>query len=98
LQLALPKKAAPKLGRPGGARADLAPEELALFEQLRALRREIAESEDIPAYQVFNDAVLREMAQHKPQNDGELLAINGVGQSKLARFGFEFLNLLRRVG
>lgn len=98
LQLALPKKAAPKLGRPGGARADLAPEELALFEQLRALRREIAESEDIPAYQVFSDAVLREMAQHKPQTDGELLAINGVGQSKLARFGFEFLNLLRRVG
>ncbi|WP_178863202.1 DNA helicase RecQ [Thiomicrorhabdus cannonii] len=97
LQLALPKKAAPKVGRPGGARADLAPEELALFEQLRALRREIAQSEDIPAYQVFNDAVLREMAQHKPQTDGELLAINGVGQSKLARFGFEFLNLLRKA-
>ena len=66
-----------------------------LFEELRVLRKEIADSEDIPAYQVFGDAALVEMAQQRPQDDSEFLRISGVGETKLARFGFEFLNCLR---
>ena len=66
-----------------------------LFEELRVLRKEIADSEDIPAYQVFGDATLVEMAQQRPQDDAGLLKITGVGQVKLERFGFEFLNCLR---
>ncbi|NPA71440.1 MAG: DNA helicase RecQ [Gammaproteobacteria bacterium] len=68
----------------------------ALFEELRTLRKEIADSEDIPAYQVFGDAALVEMAQQRPTDDSELLRISGVGETKLARFGFEFLNCLRQ--
>jgi len=66
-----------------------------LFEELRVLRKEIADSEDIPAYQVFGDASLVEMAQQRPQDEAELLKITGVGQIKLERFGFEFLSCLR---
>lgn len=97
LQLALPKKILSKTGRPGGKspRDKLSEADRDLFEALRTLRKEIAESEEVPAYVVFGDAALVEMATHKPQDDTELLKISGVGESKLARYGFEFLTLLR---
>ena len=66
-----------------------------LFERLRALRKSIADAERVPAYIVFSDAVLRAMAASVPMTDGELLAISGVGPVKLARYGAEFLELLR---
>ncbi|MBR9729137.1 DNA helicase RecQ [Shewanella intestini] len=62
-----------------------------LFAQLKALRRNIAEENDIPPYLVFNDATLAEMAALLPTSAGEMLAVNGVGQVKLERFGDEFL-------
>ena len=98
LELALPKKSTVTSSRPGAKshRDRLSPGDRELFESLRALRKEVAESEEVPAYVVFGDAALVEMAIHKPQNDGELLRINGVGERKLARYGFEFLQLLRQ--
>ena len=50
-----------------------------LFEELRTLRKEIADSEDISAYQVFGDAALVEMAQQRPQDDSAFLRISRVG-------------------
>ena len=67
-----------------------------MFEALRALRKEISESEEKPAYVVFGDVALVEMAKLRPQNDTELLKVSGMGESKLARYGFEFLDLLRK--
>lgn len=104
LQLALPKKAlkSSKTARPGQntakrrATKDLLNDaDLALFEELRLVRKDIADSEDIPAYQVFGDAALVEMAQQRPTTDNEFLAINGVGETKLSRYGFEFLDVIR---
>jgi ATP-dependent DNA helicase RecQ len=66
-----------------------------LFERLRTLRRQLADAEKVPAYIVFSDAVLREMARRSPKSDSELLAISGVGQAKVARYGAAFLALLR---
>jgi ATP-dependent DNA helicase RecQ len=66
-----------------------------LFDRLRALRRQIADAESVPAYVVFSDAVLRDMARRVPRTDAELLAISGIGQAKLARYGARFLDLLR---
>jgi ATP-dependent DNA helicase RecQ len=66
-----------------------------LFEQLRGLRRELAEAERVPAYIVFSDAVLREMARRVPRSDAELLRVPGVGPTKLQRYGPKFLALLR---
>jgi ATP-dependent DNA helicase RecQ len=63
-----------------------------LFARLKLLRREIAEKNDIPPYLVFNDATLAEMSAMLPTSPGEMLAVNGVGERKLSRFGGEFLD------
>ncbi len=63
-----------------------------LFARLKQLRRSIAEEQDVPPYLVFNDATLAEMAAILPTSQGEMLAVNGVGERKLARFGDQFLD------
>jgi ATP-dependent DNA helicase RecQ len=65
-----------------------------LFEKLRGLRKAIADTEHVPAYIVFSDAVLRAMAARAPATERELLAISGVGPVKLERYGDRFLELL----
>jgi ATP-dependent DNA helicase RecQ len=69
-----------------------------LFERLRSLRREFADREGVPAYVVFNDATLRDMARHVPRDERALRAISGVGPAKLARYGEAFLALLNDEG
>jgi len=61
-----------------------------LFEVLRSLRREIAEREGIPAYIVFGDSSLREMAKHTPTTPDEFQKIKGVGKQKLSTYGSQF--------
>ncbi|MFD2179173.1 ATP-dependent DNA helicase RecQ [Veronia pacifica] len=65
-----------------------------LFAKLRKLRKAIADDEDIPPYVVFNDASLIEMAEMIPTSQGELLAVNGVGQRKLEKYGDAFLDAI----
>jgi ATP-dependent DNA helicase RecQ len=62
-----------------------------LFERLRALRRQLADAEGKPAYIVFSDAVLKDMAARRPRTRDELLRVNGVGIAKLERYGDAFL-------
>lgn len=62
-----------------------------LFENLRRLRRKIAEEENMPAYVVFSDATLKEMSEKQPIDAFEFEEISGVGQRKLERYGNEFL-------
>lgn len=66
-----------------------------LFEQLRALRRRLADEQGVPAYVVFSDATLEEMAILRPATLDQLLAVNGVGEVKLERYGAAFLDVLR---
>lgn len=63
-----------------------------LFEQLRLLRLEIANDEGVPAYQIFNDASLTEMAQVRPMTDDEFLQISGVGKKKMQDYGYQFIS------
>ncbi len=79
-----------------GAPAELLDPEL--FERLRTLRRAIADAEGVPAYVVFSDAVLRQMADRKPRTDRDLLAISGIGQVKLQRYGARFLEAIAAQG
>jgi len=65
-----------------------------LFEGLRALRKRLADEQHVPAYVVFSDATLAEMAARKPATHAELLEVNGVGQAKLERYGDAFLEAL----
>ncbi|MEN6404071.1 MAG: DNA helicase RecQ [Armatimonadia bacterium] len=67
----------------------------ALFERLRALRLELARQKRVPAFQVFADATLRDMAQRQPRTPEEMLEVKGVGEVKLARYGEAFLQVLR---
>ena len=76
-----------------GRAAELAgmPVDEALFEALRGLRKELADEQNVPAYVVFSDATLAEMAALRPATRAELLDVNGVGQTKLERYGDAFL-------
>ena len=67
----------------------------ALFEQLRALRREIADAADLPPYVVFSDRSLVEMATYYPQSSQRFIDMHGVGQRKLSAYGDRFLALIR---
>jgi ATP-dependent DNA helicase RecQ len=66
-----------------------------LFEELRALRKEIAEKEKMPAYIIFSDATLKELASAKPETFEELGNINGIGQVKLRKYGPRVIKLIR---
>ncbi len=74
----------------GGDGADHQPD-AGLFEKLRLLRRDIADSLDVPAFVVFNDAALRDMAVSLPRDRESLLAVRGVGKAKADKFGDRFL-------
>ncbi|HPX60511.1 MAG TPA: DNA helicase RecQ [Deltaproteobacteria bacterium] len=65
-----------------------------LFEELRIVRKQIADAAGVPPFVVFSDATLVEMAKHKPVNDVELLAITGVGEHKLNKYGKQFLSAI----
>lgn len=67
-----------------------------LFEKLRQLRRTLAERDDVPPFVVFSDRSLREMSSLFPGTSGELLAIHGVGQQKLQRYGQDFLAVIKQ--
>ena len=74
--------------------SELTAEDRALFDRLRALRREIADEQGVPAYIVFGDKVLLEMVARRPKTPGEMLQVSGVGQTKLERYGEAFLEEL----
>jgi ATP-dependent DNA helicase RecQ len=82
------------LHAPKGA-IQLPPADAELFQRLRALRRSVADAENVPAYIVFSDAVLERMAAVRPRDEAGLLAVAGVGPAKLARYGQAFLRVLR---
>lgn len=68
-----------------------------LFERLRALRRKLADAENVPAYIVFNDAVLRAMSEKKPKNRSGMLSISGIGPTKFERYGKAFLDAIKNA-
>jgi ATP-dependent DNA helicase RecQ len=62
-----------------------------LFDRLRQLRKTLADKRDVPAYVIFSDVALRQMAREYPKNEQEFLRISGVGTRKLEEFGEDFL-------
>lgn len=62
-----------------------------LFENLRRLRKQLADSRNVPAYIVFSDASIKQMARDMPSNESEFKQITGVGDKKLRVFGKIFL-------
>ncbi len=76
----------------------LDPDDEVLFEKLRQLRYQLAQELGVPAYVVFTDRTLHEMARRRPATAHELLDIPGVGQAKLTRFAAPFLTCIKSSG
>jgi ATP-dependent DNA helicase RecQ len=87
-QIAIAEKAARR--RAGAIECDEA-----LFERLRGLRRKLADERGVPAYIIFSDVSLREMARNYPANSTEFRRIPGVGEQKLRDFGEAFLSEIK---
>jgi ATP-dependent DNA helicase RecQ len=86
----LPSKArAPAAAHVGNEDSD------ALFDQLRSLRKRIAQQSGVPPYVIFHDATLRAMAAARPMSLDEFAQVGGVGQSKLAKYGMSFIEIIR---
>ncbi len=83
------KKAAPK---PSVAKDSWEGVDRALFEILRQLRRELAKQRAVPAYIVFTDATLRDLARKRPLTQDALLRVSGIGMKKLEQYGEELLS------
>jgi ATP-dependent DNA helicase RecQ len=75
--------------------SEIGPQDEPLWQALRDCRRELAAEQNVPPYVIFHDATLKQMAALRPADAGALLAIGGVGQAKLARYGERFLAVLR---
>jgi len=66
-----------------------------LFDQLKLLRRKLSVEFNVPPYIIFSDATLQQMANEKPKTNLEFLAIQGVGEQKLATYGEDFISVIR---
>ncbi|WP_147534659.1 DNA helicase RecQ [Bacillus marasmi] len=66
-----------------------------LFEELRALRKTIAEQEKVPPFVVFSDTSLQDMCLKLPKTNSEFTNVKGVGVHKLEKYGLEFIQLIR---
>ncbi len=74
--------------------ADLSPEQVKLFDRLREWRAGQAREQGMPAYVIFHDATLREIASQRPADLDGLSGVNGVGEAKLAKYGQQILDVL----
>ncbi|MFJ5224635.1 DNA helicase RecQ [Streptomyces sp. NPDC088400] len=83
-----------KSARNRAAPVDLPEEALPVFETLRAWRAATAKEQGVPAYVVFHDATLREIAMLSPSSLSELGTVTGVGENKLAKYGEQILETL----
>jgi ATP-dependent DNA helicase RecQ len=77
-----------------GEQVDLSQEALPVFDQLRAWRAASAKEQGVPAYVIFHDATLREIAILSPSTLVELGTVSGVGENKLAKYGQQILDTL----
>ncbi len=85
----------PKRATPRSAAADWEGVDTTLFDGLRGLRRDLAVERGVPAYVIFSDATLRELARKRPASTRAMREIKGVGQKKLAEFGPVFVEHIR---
>ena len=67
-----------------------------LWDALRQRRRELAQSQGVPPYVIFHDAALREMVEHRPRTLEDFARISGVGETKLQRYGNDFIDVIHR--
>ncbi len=84
----------------GGPRTGLPvqAEDLVLFNALRGLRAELAREQNVPAFVIFHDSTLRNIAEQRPTSIDALGRVGGIGGSKLARYGERLVEIVREQG
>ena len=82
--------------KPAEEEINLSSQDQELLANLKSLRSQISGVRGVPAYIVFNDRSLVDMAQQRPANKEEFAAIHGVGKAKLRKFSDEFLALITK--
>lgn len=82
--------------RKAALKQNLSEKDAILFEELRALRTEIAREEKVPPYMVFSDKTLVHMSIKRPDSKAKILTITGVGEFKYEKYGEQFLAYIRR--
>jgi len=97
LRKELPSK---KRERDGGPRTGVPvqSQDLHLFRALRDLRARLAREQNVPAYVIFHDSTLRNIAEKRPDSMGELGQVGGIGGAKLERYGADVLDVIREQG
>ncbi|MES2670021.1 MAG: DNA helicase RecQ [Pseudomonadota bacterium] len=97
LRKELPSK---KRERDGGPRTGVPvqSQDLHLFRALRDLRARLAREQNVPAYVIFHDSTLRNIAEKRPDSMGELGQVGGIGGAKLERYGADVLEIIREQG
>ncbi|WP_033437898.1 DNA helicase RecQ [Saccharothrix sp. NRRL B-16314] len=83
-----------KTAKSTAAQVELSAEATPVFERLRAWRAATAKEQGVPAYVIFHDATLRQIATSGPSTLDELGTVNGVGENKLAKYGQQILDTL----
>lgn len=78
----------------GGEERNVLEYEKELFEELRTLRKKIADEKNVPPFVIFSDVALQEMAYYLPQNSESFLRISGVGNAKLEEYGGKFMKVI----
>jgi len=80
-----------------GVSADMGGANPAVFEALRGWRRDMAKEHGVPAYTIFHDSTLHELAGRLPRSLDELRSISGIGATKLERYGTALLDVMQRA-
>ena len=88
-------KSAVRVAKTGSKSATIAEKDHDLWEALRACRQMLATEQNVPPYVIFHDKTLLQMLTLNPQSEAELLEVSGIGQTKLDRYGQQFLSVLR---
>jgi len=99
-KVALPKPAKAARAAASGAAAaatELSAADAEVFERLRAWRAAAAKEQGVPAYVIFHDATMRQIAAQSPSTLTELSTVNGVGDAKLVKYGQQVLDLLAEL-
>ncbi|WP_045770395.1 DNA helicase RecQ [Xanthomonas albilineans] len=96
----LPSRSRDRGDRSGSPRTGLPvqPQDLGLFNALRDLRAGLAKEQNVPAFVIFHDSTLRNIAEQRPTSLDALARVGGIGGSKLARYGQQLIEVVRAQG
>ncbi|MEB1528206.1 DNA helicase RecQ [Xanthomonas sp. WHRI 7945] len=99
------RREAPTRGRERGDRSGsprtgvpVQPQDLSLFNALRDLRAALAKEQNVPAFVIFHDSTLRNIAEQRPTSLDELAHVGGIGGTKLARYGQQLVDIVQQQG